>query len=399
MITSLNPLGPGDSSHDSTGSKTLFVQGSLAGPLVLYAKAAGGNWSSPNTWSITGSGGADNSGPPDATQPYDVIFEAGSGNVTIDADASCRSLDCTAGAGSYIGTLTHNAFNLKIGHTSAPPSNVSLKFSIGMTYVPVSTSSIITLTSTVVTSVSIITANKTLGALTASGLTGSWAQIGSITITGFLILSGGTYNTNSNTITAQGIAFTGSTANLGSSQINLTRTTAGNIVTATAGTINAGNSEMIVVNASSSARTFAGGGKVYYNLTYIVAGSSGGLIITGANTFHDLKFSDAISARTLTMPSGSTTTITGVFGVNGTSSNLMTVVGSSTGVSAPVSKASGIVSCDYLSLKDNPATGGATWYAGANSIDNGNNAGWFFTAAPGGGAGVGQYLLLVKAGQ
>ena len=44
-----------------------------------------------------------------------------------------------------------------------------------------------------------------------------------------------------------------------------------------------------------------------------------------------------------------------------------------------ISKSSGTVSCDYLDLRNSNATGGATWYAGANSVDTTNNDGWIFT--------------------
>ena len=43
-----------------------------------------------------------------------------------------------------------------------------------------------------------------------------------------------------------------------------------------------------------------------------------------------------------------------------------------------LSKSSGIVECDYLDISNSNATGGAKWYAGANSVDNGNNSGWMF---------------------
>ncbi len=100
--------------------------------MALYAKAAGGNWSAAGTWSSTGSGGADNSGPPVATD--DVIFEAGSGNVTIDTSAAtCKTISCIAGTGSYTGTLTHNSFNWAV--------KGSITFSPGMTYTPISVAS------------------------------------------------------------------------------------------------------------------------------------------------------------------------------------------------------------------------------------------------------------------
>jgi hypothetical protein len=56
----------------------------------------------------------------------------------------------------------------------------------------------------------------------------------------------------------------------------------------------------------------------------------------------------------------------------GTDSNPINITGGT------LSKPSGFVQCDYLVLADSRATGGAKWYAGENSIDNGGNEGWIF---------------------
>jgi hypothetical protein len=45
-------------------------------------------------------------------------------------------------------------------------------------------------------------------------------------------------------------------------------------------------------------------------------------------------------------------------------------------------KTTGKVSCDYLDISNSNATGGASWYAGANSVDTDNNDGWLFEAPP-----------------
>jgi hypothetical protein len=58
-----------------------------------------------------------------------------------------------------------------------------------------------------------------------------------------------------------------------------------------------------------------------------------------------------------------------------------------------LSKASGTVSSDFLSISRSTATGGAGWYAGANSTDGGNNSGWIFTAPPAPSAGNGNFLM------
>jgi hypothetical protein len=62
--------------------------------------------------------------------------------------------------------------------------------------------------------------------------------------------------------------------------------------------------------------------------------------------------------------------------------NLNTLQSTTSGTQFTLSKASGTVSRDYLSIKDSNATGGATWDAGANSTNVSNNTGWIFTAPP-----------------
>jgi hypothetical protein len=44
-----------------------------------------------------------------------------------------------------------------------------------------------------------------------------------------------------------------------------------------------------------------------------------------------------------------------------------------------------VTAVDYLNIRDSAASPStATWYAGANSTDSGNNSGWIFSAVPGG---------------
>ena len=143
--------------------------------------------------------------------------------------------------------------------------------------------------------------------------------------------------------------------------------------------VNAGTSTIAITDTSSTSKTFAGGGMTYNNLTFTVAGSTGGLIITGSNTFNNFSFSDASNARTLTLTHGTTNTINGAFSVKGTATKLMTIT-SDTAATATLSKPYGVVSCDYIDPIWSTATGGATWYAGANSTDGGNNSGWIFAA-------------------
>jgi hypothetical protein len=79
---------------------------------------------------------------------------------------------------------------------------------------------------------------------------------------------------------------------------------------------------------------------------------------------------------------GITITVRGAFITDGSAGNLA-ILRSLTAASAfTLSKTTGMVSEDYLSLRDSAATGGAVWYAGANSTNTSGNSGWIFTAPP-----------------
>jgi hypothetical protein len=73
---------------------------------------------------------------------------------------------------------------------------------------------------------------------------------------------------------------------------------------------------------------------------------------------------------------GTTSTFTD-FNLSGTVGNLITIA-SVTAATHTLSKASGTVSSNYLSITNSIATGGATWNAGANSTNGGGNTGWIF---------------------
>ena len=160
-----------------------------------------------------------------------------------------------------------------------------------------------------------------------------------------------------------------STVNQGNGTWTLTGTS-GTVWTKTTGTLNANSTGIVISVASASSRTFAGGGATYFTLSYTVPASTGGLVLTCANTFAAIYFSDTANARTLTFPASTTTTFTSAFNVSGTPGKLMSIVSSSPGTQHTLSKASGTVSVDYLSISDSNATGGDTWLAGANSLDN-----------------------------
>lgn len=127
---------------------------------------------------------------------------------------------------------------------------------------------------------------------------------------------------------------------------------------------------------SSSSKTFIGG-SFAYPIT-LNNGGIGALTITGNNSFTNIT--NSVQPTTFTFTSGTTTTVTN-WNVNGTAGNLVTI-NSTTSTSHTLSKSSGKVTANYLSISNSTATGGAVWYAGVNSIDGGNNVGWIFSAVP-----------------
>lgn len=135
---------------------------------TITAAAGDGNWSSAATWV----------GGVVPTAADDVRLASTSGNVTIDAAVSCRSLDCTG----YTGTLTHSAVTLTIGDATAGAGNIALKLVSGMTYTLANgATSAITFASTAAATQTIDLGGKTVGNIVI-GVTGtpSYAFISAI---------------------------------------------------------------------------------------------------------------------------------------------------------------------------------------------------------------------------
>lgn len=133
---------------------------------------------------------------------------------------------------------------------------------------------------------------------------------------------------------------------------------------------------------SSTARTFAGGGKTYVSLTRTGSGS-GALTITGTNTFTNGIFDSAGSvAHTITFPNATTTV--GQFVVRGSAGKLVTLqrTGGAGTFTLAKSTAGSVVACDYLSISNSTVDVSPVWYAGANSTNGGGNTNWVFTAVP-----------------
>ena len=193
----------------------------------------------------------------------------------------------------------------------------------------------------------------------------------------------GTFDLNGKTLTV-GTAY--ATAGSGTKDITFNggtlvcpaaTTTAFNNAVPTGFTTTAGTGTGKISMTAATAKTFVGGGSTF-NCTLSNDGA-GALTISGANTFTTIA--NGVQPTSFVFPIATTQTVTN-WNVSGTAGNLVTITSGTAGTPALLSKASGTVSSNYLSLKDSTATGGATWYAGANSTNVSGNLGWIFTAPP-----------------
>jgi len=148
-------------------------------------------------------------------------------------------------------------------------------------------------------------------------------------------------------------------------------------------TLTMSTSNIQITNSTNTATTFVGNGVTYNNIWFSRGASTATNTITGSNTFSDFK-DDGSVAHTISLTSSTTQTVT-TFTVSGSSGNVITLNAVTSGTFATLSCASGTICRDWLSIKDNHATGGATFYAGANSTNVSGNTGWTFTACPGTG--------------
>lgn len=326
--------------------------------------------------------------------PLVELSYSGGGTVTVNTSTSASaalaiSLKLT-GAGTY--TLAQGAagnFFMDLdfsGHQGPTPSgaytvygNYTLSSAAGFS-VPSSASAI---TFAATSSKTITTNGYTVDRpITFNGAGGTWVLQDAFSIgptaTRVVTHNAGTLDLNGNTLTAPLYATGAGTKNLtfnsGSLVVTASGTTAFNNAAPTNYTTTAGTGAGTISMTSASAKTFVGGGSTF-NAT-LNQGGAGTLTITGANKFEDI--SNTVQPATVLFTAGTTTTFLNGFSLRGTAGNLITI-GSVTAANHTLSKASGTISTDYLSISRSVATGGAEWYAGLNSTDGGNNTGWFFS--------------------
>jgi hypothetical protein len=317
-----------------------------------------GDWDGGSTanWS-TSSGGSSGASIPSATD--NVFFDANSGGGAVTVQDTgpgnppeCANLICTG----FTGSMDSSGYGLNI--------NGDVTLSSGGDYALLW---LIIISGTVCTLTSV--GKSIYGIDIESGATVTLADAADLSL---FLSNSGTFTTNNFNVVV-GFTYILGTLNMGSSTFTVSESWFADLLS----TINAGTSTINLTNTSSI--DFGGlSGSTYYNLN---AGGTGSVTILGNNTFNTI--SNSVQPITLTFTAGSTQTVTN-FTVSGTAGNLVTLNSTSTGTQFTLSKASGTVSLDYLSIQDSNAAGGAAWYAGTNSTNVSNNTGWVFTAPPAG---------------
>lgn len=331
---------------------------------------AGGNWTDTAAWT-------EMAVPTDAD---DVVATAMSGNLVVTIGAVCRSANFT----DYVGTLSGTA-TLTIGDGTAGAGNVALTLVAGMT---VTYTGAFKLDSGSATQQTIATAGKTLGSMQiGSSNDGNYILSDALSLTGLLTLLRGTLDSNNQSLSIGSFDGGGTltrTLTLGTSTVTVTGASGSPwYVDGSGFTFSAASSTINLTDTGASAKTFAGAGKTFGTVN-ITAGGAGAWTFSGNNTFTKLNRSGT-GTKTVKFTAGSTTTLTaagtdGFF--SGTAGNVWTIQSTSGGSAWNLSKSSGSVVCDYISLQDSAAAGGATFTPGVNSTNVSGNSGWGFASGP-----------------
>lgn len=326
--------------------------------------------------------------------PLVELSYSGAGTVTVNTSTSASaalaiSLKLT-GAGTY--TLAQGAagnFFMDLdfsGHQGPTPSgaytvygNYTLSAAAGFSV----TASASAITFAATSSKTITSNGYTIDRpITFDGAGGTWVLQDAFSVgptaTRVVTQNSGTLDLNGKTLTTPLYATGAGTKNLtfngGSLVVTASGATAFNNAAPTNYTTTAGTGTGTISMTSASAKTFVGAGSTFN--AKLNQGGAGALTITGANTFGDI--SNTVQPATVLFTAATTTTFLNGFSLRGTAGNLITI-GSVTAASHTLSKASGTISTDYLSISRSTATGGAAWYCGNNSTNGGNNSGWIFS--------------------
>jgi len=344
---------------------------------LITAAVGGGNWTVGATWV----------GGIAPTAADDALLTSASGNVTIDAGAVCRSLDCN----TYTGTLTHTSgVTLTIGDGTAGTGNRALRLVAGMTYTKGNvTTSAMSFVSTSATVQTITTGTKNLGNVTLNGVAGSWQFADAYTsgAGATITFTNGTFNTNNQTCSLGGIVSLNSntrTLTLGSSTITCSNATASTVFafTGTGLTITANTA---TINITANSADFDEGTTNWNGASLVITGA-GTVSFRGTSTWANITRTSTVPGVDDALSIAGNKTITGTFTLKGSSTKFRMRLASNQSQSLVSTRTitAAAIDFEYVNLIDIAGAGAANWDISAItglSGDGGGNSGITFTPA------------------
>jgi len=347
-------------------------------PVDRYWMAvSGGNWNATSSWSATDGGATGASIPLPQDTVYFTANSITSGGRTITCNVECLpSLDFTNILNSPTVTMAITNGQIYL--------NGSLTLISAMTFTPTISPRFCGRGSTN----TLTMAGKTFTASLTLEMPGGTLSL----VDNFLSSAAVTLNSGTLTVLANFTALSFSSSNTFTRAINMgagswTLTGTGTVWnTNTAGvamTMDAQTSTVVISDTSSATKSVTQGSQILYAVTVI--GGGGGITSFGSN-FRVTNFNCNPTASTILQfaNAGNAITVTGDWNVNGIAGTLLVITSTVAASQFTFTKASGLVSSRYVSIRDSVATGGA-YFQAVNSTDAGNNSGWNFTTASAGG--------------
>lgn len=331
------------------------------------------NWSSTGWATTSGGAPAVNNFP--LAQDTAVFNNTGAaGTITVDASWNVGTVDMSARTSAMtLSTLQHNVYGNWINGSGLTISNGGT-----LNFYGESAQTITSAGKTFTGSININGTSVTLqDVLTVS--TDTFLNKGTLDLNSYNV-SSTTFNSdpgNPSVVTfTRALAFgtgtwtiTGSGTGAGSSPWTTISSQGGG------GSLTASGAGTISFTAAGS-KEFSNGATSFATVT-LNQGGAGALRTSSTESFADITNTySATGATTITF--GGTTTVTD-FTATGTVGKVLTLNSTTNGTARTLTKTGGVVSVDYMSIRDSAATGGARWYAGANSTNVSNNTGWIFT--------------------
>jgi hypothetical protein len=348
-----------------------------AAKTVYYGQTGSANWGATGSgsWSATSGGSLDATQFPlaqDTAVFPAATYPASGSTTTINANYNIGTIDMSLRTSDTMTLATGSNFPLIFGNW-INGTGITISGTATITFIGRTTQTITSSAKTFTQNIGINTPSGSVTLQDALLITGIATTLtnGTLDLNGFTLTVGTRFTTATGT---KNLTFNGGTLVCPTAS-----TTAFNNAVPTGFTTTAGTGTGAISMTAATANTFVGGGSTF-NCT-LNQGGAGALTITGSNTFSNITNTYKSTGATSILFTAGTTNTFADWNASGESTRVL-IISSVTAASHTLSKASGTVSSDFLSINRSTATGGAGWYAGANSTDVGNNSGWIFTAPP-----------------